>query len=192
MRFKITLSYNGAPFCGWQIQPHAPSVQQSLNDALSTLLREDISVVGAGRTDTGVNAIDYVAHFDYDKSIDTAALKYKLNAILPPSIAIKGIEETDNDFHARFSARERPIRRAVFLPILLPQAGLRRDERSGEGINWHERLLLLRKNRSGQQDFNMHGVRGVLESGRRDTLDFPHSGRQVSKEYGESHSRNAS
>ena len=107
MRFKITLSYNGAPFCGWQIQPHAPSVQQSLNDALSTLLREDISVVGAGRTDTGVNAIDYVAHFDYDKSIDTAVLKYKLNAILPPSIAIKGIEETDNDFHARFSARRR-------------------------------------------------------------------------------------
>ena len=107
MRFKITLSYNGAPFCGWQIQPHAPSVQQSLNDALSTLLREDISVVGAGRTDTGVNAIDYVAHFDYDKSIDTTALKYKLNAILPPSIAIKGIEETDNDFHARFSARRR-------------------------------------------------------------------------------------
>lgn len=107
MRFKITLSYNGAPFCGWQIQPHSPSVQQSLNDALSTLLREDIAVVGAGRTDTGVNAIDYVAHFDYDKSIDTAALKYKLNAILPPSIAIKYIEETDNDFHARFSARRR-------------------------------------------------------------------------------------
>lgn len=107
MRFKLTLSYNGAFFCGWQIQPHSPSVQQTINDALSTLLKEPICVVGAGRTDTGVNALNYTAHFDYTKPLDTGALIYKLNAILPHSIAIHSIESTDENFHARFSARKR-------------------------------------------------------------------------------------
>lgn len=107
MRFKITLSYCGAPFRGWQIQPNAPSVQQTLNEALSTLLGADISVTGAGRTDTGVNAINYVAHFDHSESIETGELIYKLNAILPPSVVVHGIEKVGDDFHARYSAVRR-------------------------------------------------------------------------------------
>ena len=107
MRYKITLSYDGASFCGWQIQVHSPSVQQKLEEALSTLLGAETKVCGAGRTDTGVNAQNYVAHFDYDGSLDTGLLKYKLNAILPYSIAIHSIEEVDESFHARFSATRR-------------------------------------------------------------------------------------
>ena len=107
MRYKITLSYDGAPFCGWQIQPNAPSVQETLEKALSTLLREKICVTGAGRTDTRVNAKDYVAHFDSSEAINTEALIYKLNAILPQSIAIHLILPVANDFHARFDATKR-------------------------------------------------------------------------------------
>ena len=107
MRYRITLSYSGAEFCGWQIQPNAPSVQETLQKALSTLLGEEISVVGAGRTDTGVNAHNYVAHFDCSTAVDSEALSYKLNAILPHSISIHRVERTSDEFHARFDARRR-------------------------------------------------------------------------------------
>lgn len=107
MRYKITLSYNGAPFCGWQIQPNAPSVQQTVNEALSTLLSSSINVTGAGRTDTEVNALYYVAHFDYNSAIDAERLVYKLNAILPASIAVHSVEKVSDSFHARFDAKSR-------------------------------------------------------------------------------------
>lgn len=107
MRYKITLSYDGSPFNGWQIQPNAPSVQQTLSEALSRLLGENISVTGAGRTDTGVNAINYVAHFDSASPLETKDLIYKLNAILPSAIAVHDLQRTSEDFHARFSATRR-------------------------------------------------------------------------------------
>lgn len=107
MRYKITLSYSGADFCGWQIQPHDPSVQQTLQDALSKLLGEEISVTGAGRTDTGVNAINYAAHFDFCGEIECKELRYKLNAILPASIAVSEVVTVADDFHARFGATKR-------------------------------------------------------------------------------------
>lgn len=107
MRYSVTLCYNGSGFCGWQSQPDAATVQDTLEDALSKLLRSDISVVGAGRTDSGVNAIGYVAHFDAPAEVDTEALGYKLNAILPPSIVVFNVQKTADDFHARFDASSR-------------------------------------------------------------------------------------
>ena len=107
MRYSVKLSYRGADFCGWQVQPNAPSVQGTLEKALSTLLRTQISVVGAGRTDTGVNAVGYIAHFDAAESFDTGLMRYKLNAILPDSIAVHDIREVSGNFHARFSATKR-------------------------------------------------------------------------------------
>ena len=114
MRYRIDLSYDGAPFCGWQIQPSDPSVQEELEKALSTLLRSSVGVVGAGRTDTGVSATRYVAHFDFegsvpegvakDGAVDCKQLAYKLNAILPKAISIQGIAPAADDFHARFDA----------------------------------------------------------------------------------------
>ena len=107
MRYSIKLSYRGADFCGWQVQPDAPSVQQTLEKALSTLLHAPVSVTGAGRTDTGVNAIGYIAHFDAAEGLDSRQLCYKLNAILPRSVVIHDIAPAAADFHARFDAVQR-------------------------------------------------------------------------------------
>ena len=108
MRYFICLSYNGSAFSGWQIQENANSVQAELQKALSTLLKQSIQVVGAGRTDTGVNARNYIAHFDVQESIPTnETTVYKLNAILPKEICIHTIYPVDDDMHARFSAKSR-------------------------------------------------------------------------------------
>ena len=107
MRYSITLCYNGSGFCGWQSQPDVATVQDTLEDCLSKLLHSAIAVTGAGRTDTEVNAIGYVAHFDSPEMVDTAQLGYKLNAILPPSIVVLDVQEADENFHARFGASSR-------------------------------------------------------------------------------------
>lgn len=107
MRYKIILSYNGSEFSGWQFQPNAPSVQETLEKALETLLGSRTEVVGAGRTDAGVNARNYVAHFDSAEDFEPTRIICKLNAILPKSIAIHEISSVNDDFHARFSARLR-------------------------------------------------------------------------------------
>ncbi len=108
MRYFIELSYDGAAYCGWQRQPDALTVQQTLEQGLSTLLREPIEVVGAGRTDTGVNASYYVAHFDCEKGVENCAqLVYKLNLILPHDVAIKSVRKVKEEAHARFDAIER-------------------------------------------------------------------------------------
>ena len=107
MRYFIKLSYDGADFCGWQFQPNAVTVQECLERTLSTLLKEPVQVVGAGRTDSKVNAIAYMAHFDYDKVIDTPSFGYKLNAILPRGIVVHSVRAVDGDLHARFNASRR-------------------------------------------------------------------------------------
>lgn len=108
MRFKITLSYDGSGFRGWQIQNNAKTIQECLQGALSTLLKEEIAVTGAGRTDSQVNAINYVAHFDTSSgNLDASDLGYKINAILPHGIKVHGIVPAAPGFHARFDARQR-------------------------------------------------------------------------------------
>lgn len=109
MRYKIRLSYDGSTFCGWQIQANDRTVQGDLEKALKTLTGTDIQVVGAGRTDTEVNAINYIAHFELpdEVRIEAAQLCYKLNAILPREMVIHEVSGTDEDFHARFDARSR-------------------------------------------------------------------------------------
>ena len=107
MRFFITLSYDGTRFHGWQIQPNGISVQGELQRGLSLLLRQDIVVTGAGRTDAGVHASMMVAHFDYEGELDCRQLAYKLNKLLPQDIAIQKVEQVSDDLHARFSATSR-------------------------------------------------------------------------------------
>lgn len=108
IRYFIELAYNGKNYHGWQIQPNAPTVQEELNRALSTILRKDINVVGAGRTDTGVHASFYMAHFDVEETLaDTEYLSYKLNRIIGKDIAISKIYEVSTEMHARFSAISR-------------------------------------------------------------------------------------
>ena len=107
MRYFIELQYDGKAYCGWQRQPDQATVQGTIEDALTKLLRQPTEIVGAGRTDTGVNAVFYTAHFDSDKEIDCTQLCYKLNKVLPVDIAIKRIYEVEPTLHARFDAIER-------------------------------------------------------------------------------------
>jgi tRNA pseudouridine38-40 synthase len=107
MRYFIKLQFNGQPFCGWQIQPNAISVQEVLQKALSTLLRENVQVIGAGRTDAGVHAKEMFAHFDTSQSLETDHLTYRLNSILPKEIAVYWLKSVKEDAHARFSAVSR-------------------------------------------------------------------------------------
>ena len=107
MRYFIELQYDGLAYCGWQRQPDQTTIQGVLEDALTKLLRCPTEVVGAGRTDTGVNASFYVAHFDTAEEIDCSHIAYKLNAMLPQDIAIKRIYRVADDMHARFDAIER-------------------------------------------------------------------------------------
>lgn len=107
-RCFIHLAYNGAPFCGWQTQPDALSVQQTLEEALSTLLRQPIGVVGCGRTDSGVHASDFWAHFDVaEGGVDGEQLTFKLNRYLGQDIVIFEIFAVKEDAHARFDAISR-------------------------------------------------------------------------------------
>ena len=107
MRYFIELQYDGTAYFGWQRQPDATTVQGTIEDALSKILRHTIEIVGAGRTDTGVNASYYVAHFDTDTPFDASQLRYKLNLILPHDISIDSIVAVKEDAHARFDAKER-------------------------------------------------------------------------------------
>ena len=112
-RHFIFFSYDGAAYHGWQVQPNAITVQQVLEEALATILRVPVPLMGAGRTDTGVNAECMVAHADLPSGVDVQQLIYKLNRILPPDIAVSAIRRVRDDAHARFDATSRRYRYRV-------------------------------------------------------------------------------
>ena len=117
MRYFIQLSYDGTGYHGWQVQPNGVSVQEVLQKALSTLLRQPTEVTGAGRTDAGVHASMMVAHFDWpaahegeggeEAPLDCTQLTYKLNRLLPPDVAVQAVRPVGPEVHARFSATRR-------------------------------------------------------------------------------------
>ena len=111
LRYFIELSYFGKPYHGWQKQPNAVTVQQSIEEALSTILRQPLSIMGAGRTDTGVHAHQMFAHLDIPGTAFAKAeltqLSQKLNSFLPPAIAIQRIFEVAPEAHSRFDALQR-------------------------------------------------------------------------------------
>lgn len=115
MRYFVYLAFNGTAYCGWQIQPDAPSVQQTLQEALFTFLRQKIEVTGAGRTDAGVHAAEMVAHFDLPEPKDCDWMKNKLNGILPSDIAVKKIVQVIPEAHARFDAVSRTYKYYIHL-----------------------------------------------------------------------------
>jgi tRNA pseudouridine38-40 synthase len=109
LRYFIFISYKGTSYHGWQIQPNSVTVQKLLDKALTTILSENISTTGAGRTDTGVHALVFCAHFDSRSSdLDTSKnLVYKLNRYLPEDISVTMIRKVNPDANARFSALSR-------------------------------------------------------------------------------------
>ena len=109
-RYFIQLSFNGTNYHGWQIQKNAVSIQSLITKGLSLLLKSEISIIGCGRTDAGVHAKEFFAHFDMDKELDEKQRKEltnKLNRFLPKDIVIHQIFPVDASLHARFSAVSR-------------------------------------------------------------------------------------
>lgn len=107
MRYRLDLQYDGTHYHGWQIQPNSNTVEGSIEGALNTILRKDIDIIGCGRTDTGVHARSFTAHFDCNQQIDCTLVIHSLRSILPNDITVHSITETNDDFHARFSATSR-------------------------------------------------------------------------------------
>lgn len=107
MRFFIELAYDGSDFHGWQKQPNAMSIQETLQICMTQIFQKEIEVVGAGRTDAGVHAKSMIAHFDREEDFDPAHLIYKLNRMLPKSIVILKIFPVQPEAHARFDAISR-------------------------------------------------------------------------------------
>ncbi len=108
MRYFVELAYKGTNYHGWQYQKNAKSVQETIEKAFSLILREKISIAGAGRTDSGVHALHYTAHFNINTKIeDTEYLVYKLNSLLDKDIVIYNVFEVEPDKHSRFSPTSR-------------------------------------------------------------------------------------
>jgi len=117
-RYFIHLAYNGSDYHGWQVQDNAPTIQASLNKALSTLLNTEINVVGCGRTDTGVHASDFYAHFDFAVELNSEErieLIFKLNRFLPVSIVIFDLFPVNNEVNSRFDAISRTYKYNISL-----------------------------------------------------------------------------
>jgi len=105
--YKLTIRYDGTNYSGWQIQNNRPTIQQSISDAVKVILKEDINLIGSGRTDAGVHALGQVANFRTENEIDVYKFNYSINSILPGDISVLRIESVNIDFHARFSALKR-------------------------------------------------------------------------------------
>lgn len=106
LRAKARISYDGTNYSGWQRQPNARTVQEEMEKALSKLLQTNVSVMGCGRTDAGVHAKDFILHFDH-KDVLSDKLEFRLNQLLPADIAVHEVQETHDEFHARFDAISR-------------------------------------------------------------------------------------
>jgi len=112
-RIRMTVSYDGAGYHGWQSQENGVSVQQRIEEALLAMLGEQVDVQGSGRTDSGVHALGQVCHFDIRSKVPVRAFKPRLNHLLPPDIRVMEAEEVDGSFHARFTTMAREYRYLV-------------------------------------------------------------------------------
>lgn len=153
-RYFLEITYDGTAYHGWQIQANAITVQEKLETALFTFLRETVETVGAGRTDTGVHAKQLFVHFDTssDKLVnDPERCLHSLNALLPFDIAIQRIIPVQEDAHARFDATERTYEYHVHFkkdPFLIHRSWLLRDKLDIQKMNLAAEKLI------GTQDFN--------------------------------------
>ncbi len=104
---KLTIEYDGTAYHGWQIQPGLKTIQGVMKERIAQITQEKVNLIGAGRTDAGVHALGQVANFKTESAIDVTSLQRGLNSLLAPDIVITGVEEMEERFHARFSARSK-------------------------------------------------------------------------------------
>ncbi len=107
MRYSLHIEYDGTSFAGWQIQKDQVTIQDEIEKAIEVILRQKTTITGAGRTDSGVHARGQLAHFDFSNSLDILQFQRSLNGLLPGEIRIQNCERVSDNFHARFSAKER-------------------------------------------------------------------------------------
>jgi tRNA pseudouridine38-40 synthase len=105
--YKLLIQYDGTHFAGWQTQKNAETVQQTIVDAIETILRQKVKLIGSGRTDSGVHALGQVANFVTHQKLDLYKFKHSLNALIGKDIAVSDIQKVDQSFHSRFSAVKR-------------------------------------------------------------------------------------
>lgn len=162
-RYKLLIEYDGTHYSGWQRQPKASTVEQAIEEGLSRILRQEIDIIGQGRTDSGVHAEGQVAHFDAPELLEEGRILYALLGVLSRDITVHGLERVEDDFHARFDAVSRQYRYQV---ITQPRALHR---------HWTHRVL---------GDFDMDALRTCAEMivGKHDfarfakqTDDLPHT-----------------
>ena len=110
---KLTIEYDGTNFNGWQKQEGKRTVQGEIEIALQKVLKEQVSITGSGRTDAGVHALGQVANFKTNKTIKTNELLFAINTVLPHDIVVNNIEEVDDDFNARISAKKKHYRYVI-------------------------------------------------------------------------------
>jgi tRNA pseudouridine38-40 synthase len=105
--YKIKIQYDGTGYSGWQIQKDQITVQQKITEAIETIIKEKVNLIGSGRTDTGVHALGQIANFRTEQSLDQYKFLYSLNSVLPRDISILSLEKVNEDFHSRFDAEKR-------------------------------------------------------------------------------------
>lgn len=153
MRIALVLEYDGSRYCGWQSQPEGCSIQDVLEIALSRIAHEEIRIITAGRTDSGVHALYQVVHFDTAAQRPASAWIRGVNALLPNDIAVLWAAEVSGEFHARYSALERR-----YLYLLLNQSG--RPGINNKKVGWYHHPLELEKMQTagniliGEHDFS--------------------------------------
>ena len=144
MRIALGVEYDGKPYCGWQSQPDGLTVQDALQAVLSQIADEPIGIVAAGRTDTGVHALEQVVHFDTTAHRPVSAWVRGVNTLLPKSIAVRWAHPVPDEFHARFSAEGRSYR------YLLVNRSVRSAVHAGKA-GWYHLPLDLDAMRAGAQ-----------------------------------------
>ena len=113
MRVRFDIAYDGTDYCGWQIQPNGITIQEVLNRALCDFFGQEITTIGASRTDAGVHALQNVAVAEIDTQMPASKIAYAINQSLPPDIVIQSTSEVDRDFHPRFSKSSKTYRYAI-------------------------------------------------------------------------------
>jgi tRNA pseudouridine38-40 synthase len=164
---KLTISYDGADFHGWQFQLGIPTIQGALNDAARKITQENIVVHGASRTDTGVHALGQVAHFRTQSALSAAEFQRALNALLPPAIRVVTAEEVGREFHSRWLAQAKTYRYRIYHGRVLPPFEYRRALHYPWPLD-EGAMAVAARQFEGQHDFTSFAASSGSEEGDRD------------------------